>query len=78
MGENLFCAGQKSVSMSYRDGHTRAFRGYPEMSDAVKKLLGSYRDKKQYNKIMMFFTGICEFDVEYSGFLTRELIRGNL
>jgi len=78
MPENLFCAGQKAVSMSYKDGHTRVFRGYPEMSDAAKKLLETYLEKKQYNKIMMFFAGICKYDVEYAGFLTRELIRGNL
>ena len=66
------------VSTFYKDGHTRGYRGYPEMSDVVKKLLGVYLKKKQYNKIMMFFAGICEYDIEYSGFLVRELIRGNL
>lgn len=78
MAENLFCAGQKVVSMSYKDGHTRVFRGYPEMSDAAKKLLMMYLEKKQYNKIMMFFAGICEYDEDYAGFLIRELIRGNI
>lgn len=78
MPENVFCAGQKNTSQSYKDGHTRTFRGYPAMSDAVLNLLGVYLKKKEYNKIMMFFAGICEFDEEYSGFLTRELIRGNL
>jgi len=78
MADNLFCAGQKMVSMSYKDGHTRAYVGYPKMSAATKRLLDGYVEKKQYNKIMMFFTCICEYDVEYSGFLTRELIRGNL
>lgn len=78
MSENVFCAGQKRVSLAYQDGHTRAYRGYPEMSPAIKKLLDVYLKKKQYNKIMMFFTGVCEFDIEYSGFLTRELISGNL
>jgi len=78
MADNLFCAGQKKMSMSYKDGHTRTFRGYPKMSDAIKRLLGVYLKKKQYNKIMMFFVGICEYDEDYAGFLIRELIRGNL
>lgn len=78
MSENLFCPGQKRISLSYKDGHTRAYRGYPKMSDAIIKLLKVYLKKKQYNKIMLFFCGHCKYDEEYAGFLTREMIRGNL
>ena len=77
-GENLFCAGQKNISQSYKDGHTRSYIGYPKMSKATRGLLNRYLEKKEYNKIMMFFGSICEYDVEYAGFLLRELIRGNI
>ena len=75
---DVFCIGQKRVSESYKDGHTRIYRGYPKMSDAALGLLKKYLKKKQYHKIMLFFVGHCGYDKEYAGFLTRELIRGNL
>ena len=78
MPEDLFCSGQKIVSTSYRDGYDRAFIGYPKMSKATMGLLNRYLENKEYSKIMMFFTSICEYDVEYAGFLLRELIRGNI
>lgn len=78
MPENVFCIGQKRVSESYKDGHTRSYRGYPEMSAAALGLLKKYLKKRQYHKIMLFFVGHFGFDKEYSGFLVREMIRGNL
>ena len=76
MSESLFCPGQSYVTDSYRDGYFRTFKGYPEMNNHVKKMLKDYSNKKEYSKILMFFMGHCGFDEDYSGFLTREFVRG--
>jgi len=64
--------------MTYIDGWTRVFTGIPEMNKSVKDMLHAYRDMGAYGKIMLFFTEKCEFDEEYSEFLLRELIEGNI
>jgi len=78
MPENVFCIGQKKATQTYQDGYMRAFKGYPKMSAAALDLLKKYLKKRQYHKIMLFFVGHFGFDKEYSGFLVREMIRGNL
>lgn len=74
---NMFCRGQVLVTDRYRDGHERTFgRGYPAMSQHIKKKLYRWAGEEDYFKIMLFFTCTCGFDKEYSSFLLRELIRG--
>ena len=60
------------------DGWYRTFRGYPKMSQPVKDLLNEYIFSDDYAKIIIFFTGECGFDTDYSEFLLRELIAGKL
>lgn len=62
----------------YNDGHMRTFRGHPEMSGAVKKMLSGYVKLEEYQKIILFFTGHCKFDLDYSEFLLREIVNGEL
>jgi len=63
---------------SYNDGHMRTFRGHPKMSSPIKELLNEYIKEKKYQKIILFFTGHCKFDIDYSEFLLREMIGGEL
>ena len=78
MGDNLYCNGQKIVSTQFIDGWYRTFRGYPKMSQAVKDLLNDFLFDQEYGKVLMFFTGECGFDSDYSEFLLYELIEGRL
>jgi hypothetical protein len=73
---DLFCSGQKVLRNT--DSWYRTFQGYPKMSGAVKKMIQEFCDDLEYQKIMIFFTGHCGFDTDYSEFLLRELIAGNL
>lgn len=63
---------------SYNDGHMRTFRGHPKMSNAIKELLDEYIKIEEYQKVVLFFTGHCNFDLDYSEFLLREIIKGKL
>jgi hypothetical protein len=78
MPEDLFCPGQKYITPTYRDSWFRIFRGYPKMSANVKTMITEYLEKEQFAAILIFFTGHCGFDTDYSEFLLRELIEGNL
>ena len=78
MSENVFCAGQKINNQHVRDGWFRTFRGYPEMNEGIKRMLQIYAKKGQFAKILVFFSCKCEFDNDYSEFLTREVARGFL
>ena len=62
-----------------RDGYERIWgEGIPEISDAVKKMLYEWKDKEDYEKIMLFFMGKCDFSEDRSEYLLRELLRGNI
>ena len=78
MAEDVYCPGQKHITPTYRDGWYRIFRGYPKMSANVKHMITEYLDKEQFGRILIFFTGHCGFDTDYSEFLLRELIDGKL
>ena len=70
--DNLYCAGQKVLRN--HDSWYRTFKGFPKMSPAVKKMIDGFCKDLEYQKIMIFFTGHCGFDSDYSEFLLRELI----
>ncbi len=74
----MYCRGQKKINRDTTDGWYRTFRGYPEISKAGLKMLKEYIVTKEFGKIMLFFQGHCDFSEDYSGFLLRELIRGNI
>ena len=78
MGENLICDGQKFVTNQYTEDWLRVYRGYPEMNDHVKDMLRGYAKGGKCASILLFFSEKCGFDDEYSGFLMREVMRGNL
>lgn len=78
MAENMFCPGLSRVTNEYKDGHTRIFKGYPEMNDAVIGMVGEWVEARDYESAILFFTEKCELDAEYSGFLIREFLRGNI
>ena len=66
-------------TLAYRDGFERIFgQGVPEMNDAVKDMLHEWVKCEDYSKIMMFFLGTCDYTEDYSSFLLRELIRGEI
>lgn len=60
----------------YKDGWTRVYRGYPNMSQPVKDMLYKFTKKKQYGKLVIFFVGKMGYDEDYAQFLIRELVRG--
>lgn len=76
MSENLFCPGQKILRNT--DSWYRTFKKAPKMSENVKRMLQEWIDAEQYGRAMMFFMGKCKYDQDYSGFLIREMIDGNL
>ncbi|MCP4262813.1 MAG: hypothetical protein GY774_35690 [Planctomycetes bacterium] len=78
MAEDLYCPGQKYITPNYHDGWYRIFKGYPKMSANVKTMIHEYLEKEQIGRILIFFTGHCGFDSDYSEFLLRELIDGKL
>ena len=78
MSENLYCPGQRNLTPNFRDGWYRTFRGYPKMSANVKEMINEYLEQEQLGRILMFFTGHCGFDSDYSAFLLRELMDGSL
>ena len=78
MGENLFCSGLHRVSDEYRDGWTRIKIGHPAMSLEVWELIEEWLDSGNISACILFFTEKCEFDTEYTGFLIREFLRGNI
>ena len=73
---NMFCAGQKVLRN--HDSWYRTFKGYPKMSPAVKDMIHEFVEQDQIEKCVLFFTNHCGFDTDYSEFLIRELIHGNL
>ena len=77
-GDNLFCPGQKITSPQFGDSWYRTFRGYPDMNEPVKSLITEYIKGGEYGKVIIFLTGECGFDNDYSEFLLREFITGNL
>ena len=66
------------MTITYNDGWIRTFEGYPEMNKEVKEFLYDFIEKEKYGSIVAFFMGVCEFDEDYSYFLLRELMRGNI
>ena len=76
MSENLFCSGQKVLRNT--DAWYRTFKGHPKISKNVREMIGEWIDEERYNRAMIFFMGRCEFDEDYSEFLVREMISGNL
>ena len=73
---DLFCAGQKVLRNT--DAWYRTFKGHPKMSPAVKKMIDEFVRDDQIEKVALFFTNHCGFDTDYSEFLMRELIWGEL
>jgi hypothetical protein len=78
MAEDLFCAGQKVLSPQGQDNWYRTFRGHPDMNTPVKKMLREFAKNGEFAKALIFFTGECGFDNDYSEFLVRELALGNI
>ena len=78
MPEDMFCIGQRKITPAYRDGWFRIFKGYPKMSANVRQMLIEFLKEEQFGRILIFFTGQCGFDDDYSEFLLRELIEGKL
>ncbi len=76
MPEHLYCPGQKVLRNT--DAWYRTFRGYPKMNRAVRDMITEFVDAEQFGKMLIFFTGHCGFDTDYSEFLIRELVAGNL
>jgi len=65
------------ATLASRDGWERTWgEGIPKISKAVKTMLYDWVKSKEYNKIMIFFVGTCDFTEERSEFLLRELLRG--
>ena len=62
----------------YDDGWYRTFKGIPDFSSAVKRMLKRYVEKEQHSRVMIFFVGKCGYDNGYSEFLLRELINDNI
>lgn len=78
MSENLYCEGQRYVTENYCDGWMRSFRGVPKMSPAIIEMLREYAKDEDYIKMSIFFIEKCDYDEDYSAFLIREFIRGNV
>ena len=65
------------ATLASRDGYERIWgEGIPEMSEAVKEMLHDWKEKEDFDKIMLFFMGKCDYSEERSGYLLRELMRG--
>ena len=75
---NLFCDGQKILTDNYKDGYMRTFKGIPSINSVAKKLIRDYIENKQYEKAILYFMAFCEYERDYSEFLVREFIRGNI
>ena len=78
MSENLFCQGQKKLTPQYDDGWYRTYKTPPKMGAQIKRMLQDFIDKEEFNKVIIFFTGHCKLNYDYSCFLLRELIQGEL
>lgn len=76
MAENLYCEGQKTLMNT--DAWYRTFKGHPKMSPAVKNMVQEFVEQDKIEKAALFFTNHCGFDTDYSEFLIRELMIGNL
>ena len=76
MMADLYCVGQKVLRNT--DSWYRTFRGYPKMSPAVKKMIKEFVEQDRIERAALFFTNHCGFDSDYSEFLIRELISGDL
>jgi hypothetical protein len=73
---DLYCAGQKRLQNT--DSWYRTFKGHPKMSPSVKKMVRKFVEEDKLERAAFFFTNHCGFDSDYSEFLMRELIVGNL
>jgi len=62
---------------AYRDGFERTFgEGIPEISEPVKKMLYEWKINKEYNKVILFFVGTCNFAEERAEYLLEETFEG--
>ena len=69
----------KPSTKSSRDGWERVFGGgIPEISKSVKDMLHEWKEAEEYERIILFFMGTCDFSQERSEYLLRELLRGNM
>ena len=65
------------ATRAYRDGFERTFgEGVPKISEPIRKMLYDWKKTKEYNKIVLFFIGKCDFTQERSEYLLREVLRG--
>jgi len=48
------------------------------MNDDVKAFLRKYSERQEYDCIFLFFNEICGYEADYSMFLTKEIMEGNL
>ena len=78
MSDNLFCQGQTITTPQYQDGWYRTFKGHPDMNKPVLDMIKEWIDEGEYGRILIFFTGECGFDNDYSEFLLREFIGGSI
>ena len=66
-------------NINSRDGFERVWgKGIPNISKAVKKMLLEWKEAEEYERIILFFMGTCDFSQERSEYLLRELLRGNM
>lgn len=66
-------------NQSSRDGFERIWgEGVPDISDAVREMLVEWKDAEEYEKIMLFFLGHCDYSQERAEYLLRELLRGTI
>lgn len=75
---NVYCMGNRGSGQEYGDNYTRTFTGHPKMNDGVCKMIQRWVNAGSAQSIYLFFAEKCEYDHEYSGFLMREAMRGNL
>ena len=76
MAEDLYCAGQKRLMNT--DSWYKTFKGYPKMSPSVRKMIDEFVEQDKIERVAFFFTNHCGFDADYSEFLIRELMLGEL
>jgi len=64
-------------NINSRDGFDRIWGdGIPEISKAVREMLHEWKDGEDYEKILLFFLGTCDYSQDRSEYLLRELLRG--
>jgi len=77
---DLYAPGNKTIThrRGYHDNYYRTFRGYPEIGDNVIDMIHDWLRSDNVTHIMLFFKEKCGFSDDYAGFLTREVVRGNM